>query len=287
MNFPLIQFGASRMRWNVSGRFKGALIIGGMFFLLLMSFGNAAGRSAAQDRCGVQKSEHFVVYFKNAPDYFVKSVIKEAEAIYRQTTYSLGFTRYKGWIASSRVSIYAYDDAGDYSRATGLPWSGASVSIPQRKIMTFPSANGFFDSTLPHELGHIIFRDFVGHRARVPLWLEEGVAVYQERAGRLGADRAVQASLRDGTFIPLENLGLMHLSHATPRDRVNLVYAESASVVAYMIDELETYRFVRLCRELKEGGSFERALNKAYMKFKKISDLEKAWKDALVNGKDN
>jgi hypothetical protein len=251
-----------------------------------MSVAQASERS---ERGGwaVKKSDHFEVYYRHAPEYFVKSVIKEAEGIYRQTTYSLGFTRYKGWIASERVSIYVYDDPEDYARVTGLPWSGASVSVAQRKIMTFPAANGFFDSTLPHELGHIIFHDFVGFGADIPLWLEEGIAVYQERAGRLGADQTVKAALQNDTFISLNELGSMRLSPSADPDLVKLVYAESASVVAFMIHHLENYRFVRLCRELKSGRRFNSALNKAYMRFKTVSDLEKAWKDALVNGKDN
>jgi len=275
------------MRRNVSCRLKGVLAIGTAVFCLSIPFAHSKERGGQNSTWELRKSDHFEVYYKNAPDYFIEGVIEEAEKIYRQTTYSLGFTRYKGWIAGDKVSIYVYDDAGDYSRTTGLPWSGGSVSVTQRKIMTFPSANGFFDSTLPHELGHIIFRDFVGFGADVPLWLEEGVAVYQERAGRLNADTGTAAALRNGTFIPLEELGSMKLSHSASPELVRLFYAEAASLVAYLIDELEVYRFVRMCRELREGRRFEWALNKAYMRFKTIDDLEKSWKDTLVNGKDN
>ena len=274
--------GSSWMKWNALRRSFGRIFGVGALFLFLPFVACASEGGGWRE----SKSEHFEVFYNKAPDYFVKSVIREAEAIYRRTTYSLGFTRSKGWIAGDQVRIYIFDGSKEYSRASGLPWSGASVSVAQRTIKTFPSANGFFDSTLPHELGHIVFRDFVGFNADIPLWLDEGVAVYQEQSGRLGADQAVRAALKSGKFIPLGDLGQTRIDRSFPNGRIKLAYAESASVVAYLIDHGETYRFVRFCRELKDGRRFDWALNKAYMKFKNISDLEQAWKDAVLNGSD-
>ena len=80
-----------------------------------------------------------------------------------------------------------------------------------KTIKTFPEAHGFFDTILPHELGHIIFRDYIGFTINIPLWFEEGVAIYQEKAKRLGANKAVKEAIENGQFIPLSQLSGMRL----------------------------------------------------------------------------
>lgn len=150
-------------------------------------------------------------------------------------------------------------------------------------IRTFPSAHGFFDSTLPHELGHIIFREFIGFKAQIPSWFEEGVAMYQEKARRWGAHDTVRKAMEDGTFKPLDELSITSLRRTSSKDLVNLFYAESASVVNFLINEYGQQRFVRLCRKLKDGGPFSWALDSVYVRFKNIDDLNKAWVKYLNN----
>ena len=38
-----------------------------------------------------------------------------------------------------------------------------------------------FENVLTHELTHIIFREYVGFGWNVPLWLDEGVAMFMEK----------------------------------------------------------------------------------------------------------
>ncbi|MBF0387772.1 MAG: hypothetical protein HQL20_07955 [Candidatus Omnitrophica bacterium] len=231
------------------------------------------------------KSEHFVVYYKKAPLRFVENTSTRAEDNYRRTAVSLGFTRYKGWTWSGRVKIYIYDDAADYQAASGLGWAAGSVQTRAKTISAFPAAQGFFDSTLPHEIGHIIFRDFVGSEAAVPLWLEEGAAMYQEESGRWGADAEVRQIIEQGKFIPLEDLTRLELGRDSDRELVRIFYVEAASLTSFLIDEGEMYRFARLCRELNSGTRFEWALKKAYMKYQTINALEADWKGHLNHEK--
>jgi len=110
-------------------------------------------------------------------------VAKNSENSYKEIYSNLGFTRYRYWTAGNRTKIYIYDDVDDFvSNGGQAHWASGVASARSKVIQTFPAAHGFFDSTLPHELGHIIFREFIGHDVRVPLWFEEGVAMYQEKA---------------------------------------------------------------------------------------------------------
>lgn len=224
------------------------------------------------------KSPHFFIYYKKAPQDFIESVEEMAGYYYNEIADNLGFRRYKGWNFDERAKIYIYDNADDYVQsARQAGWSHGAASVRQKVIRTFPAAHGFFDSTLPHELGHIIFREFVGFEAQVPIWFEEGVAMYQEKARRWGAHQTVRTALKEGRFMPLKELAQLKLFHDTDKKIVNLFYAESASIILYLINELGRHRFVRLCRQLKEGGPFEWALESVYMRFKNVDQLNDTW----------
>ena len=242
------------------------------------------GTSANAREWKEYKRHHFIIYYKKAPFDFVKTVEETAEDYYVEITDNLGFTRYKGWSWDDRAIIYIYDNMNDYVESgKQAGWSHGTASPRNKTIRTFPSAHGFFDSTLPHELGHIIFREFIGFKARIPAWFEEGVAMYQEKAKRWGSHEKVRKAMEQGTFKPLSELSTIRLRNSTNRDTVNLFYAESASVVNFMINELGEQRFVRLCRKLKEGNPFDWTIDSIYSRFKGVDDLNKAWVKYLKN----
>ena len=201
-----------------------------------------------------------------------------AEQYYNEITDNLGFTRYKGWSWDERGKIYIYDNTEDYvASGQQAGWSHGVASPRDKEIRTFPSAHGFFDSTLPHELGHIIFREFVGFKAQIPAWFEEGIAMYQEKAKRWGAHDEVRQALANGSFKTLNELSLMRLSSDTDVETINLFYAESASVINFLFREYGQQRFVRFCRKIKDGDPFEWTLNSVYVRFKSTEDLNDEW----------
>ena len=253
-----------------------------LFLLALTVFFSSEALAAEwQER----KTEHFIVYYKKAPARFIGNVLLRAEENYRRTTTTLGFTRYKGWSWNGRVKIYIYDDAQDYKSASGNDWAAGSVMTRFKEIRTYPAAYGFFEATLPHETGHIIFRDFIGPDAVVPLWFEEGVAMYQEESGRREADEEARKALREGRFIALPDLMRLELNRDSDRELVRIFYVEAASLVSFLINDGEVYRFARLCRELKDRVPFDGALKKSYMKYPGIEMLEAAWKGYLIHEK--
>lgn len=230
------------------------------------------------------RGKHVVIYYNEAPKDFVDAVEEATETYYNNISRDLGFGHSQNWSYENRVKIYIYDNSEDYVVAgKQAGWSHGSASPTQKKIRTFPTAHGFFDSTLPHELGHIVFREFVGYRTNIPLWFEEGVAMYVERAKRFGAHDMVRQAMSDGSFISLEELTLLGLSPVTDETTINLFYAESASVVKYLIDEHGKTKFVRFCRKLKEGKPFNWALDSVYVRFKNINKLNDAWEHYLTN----
>ncbi len=224
------------------------------------------------------RSAHFYIYYKDVPMDFVKTVEESAENYYEETRRNLGFVRYEDWSFDQRAKIYIYRYQEDYvTSGSQAHWSNGSADARDKVIRTFPSAHGFFDSTLPHELGHIVFREFIGDDTKLPLWMEEGVAMFQEKAKRWGTNKIVKTAIAEKRFIPLEDLSNLRLNNNTDGAVIDLFYAEAASVIYYLITELGEYRFVQFCNNLKQGKAFNQALQSAYVRFDDIGDLNRAW----------
>jgi hypothetical protein len=233
-----------------------------------------------------QKSEHFLIYYNGANDDFVEEVRNAAEEYYRKISDDLNVRRFKSWTWDDRAKIYIYDDQDSYvSEGQQMGWSHGVANTRQKIIRTFPAAHGFFDSTLPHELTHIIFRELIGYKVIIPTWFEEGVAMYHEQARRWGAHEVVRKSINDGTFIPLQDLSNMRLGSGTDPDKINLFYAEAASAVNYLIQEGGEQKFLRFCEKLSSGGEqFEWALQAVYIRYRSLEKLNKDWMEFLKNG---
>src|SRR4030042_4577876 len=111
----------------------------------------------------ISKSTHFIIYYKEAPQRFIDQLIDKAEGYYNDIADNLGFRRYNFWLWDNRAKIYIYDDAETYQAATKQPaWSYGCANVQDKVISTFINSKVFFDTILPHETGHIIFREFIG-----------------------------------------------------------------------------------------------------------------------------
>ncbi len=256
----------------------------GLSFFMLLCLGAAPAWAQAQFQ--KSSSRHFEIYYEESvEESFVKEALDFAEKYYDELTEKLGFVRYDYWTWDDRAKIYIYADAESYLADTGQPaWSGGLASYKEKTIRTFPRSVGFFDSLLPHEIGHIIFRDVIGSHA-VPLWLEEGVACYLEPARRFGSSKMVKDAVKDGTFIPLEELNTMDPRATSDAERVELFYAESVSLLTFLIEEFGVDRFNRICDRVRDGKPFERALQLTLFGVQDLGGLSRMWEDSLRTDK--
>jgi hypothetical protein len=229
------------------------------------------------------KSTHFIVYYKNASNNLIGQLTDRAEGYYNSIASELGFMRYDFWLWDQRAKIYIYDDSRAYQSATGQPsWSAGSAIAKEKIIYTFPGAKGFFDAVLPHELGHIIFREFVGfNNYAVPLWLDEGAASYHQKLKYSMADKIVRESINAGNFIDLERLSGLNL-HSLAEDQVSLFYMESVSIIDYLLKKFGRENFAFFCQNLRDKKDLRSSLAYVYS-FGSVQELEQAWKKYLIN----
>ena len=256
-----------------------------IFFLILIFIDLVSGYGQQQDKWLLNKSTHFIIYYKNAPEEFIRELADRCEDYYNRIADDLGFRRFDFWLWDERAQVFIYDDLKDYQGSGEQPaWSGGFVLTKEKVIKTYPNAQGFFENLLPHELGHIIFREFVGFdNPAVPLWLDEAVASYQEKSRYSLADTVIKIAMKKKNFLDLEKLAKLNPYSITDRETVELFYLESYSTMNFLLNRFGREKFVSFCKELKEDRNLNKALEKSYS-FKDIGELDRAWQDYLKNG---
>lgn len=252
----------------------------GSFILILGLIFVFIGSISAQEeeKWQIEKSTHFIVYYKNAPADFIQKAINESERHYNQIAQALGFMRFNFWLWDKRAVIYIYDDIKSYQLATKQPdWSSGSVRANDKIIYTYINAESFFDNILPHEIGHIIFREFVGfNNQAVPIWLEEGVASYQEDLKNPELNLILKKSLSDNSFIDFSKLNTLNPLLLNSKEEVVLFYAESVSIVGFLIKEFGSDRFAVFCQDLRDKKNLIRAISGNYP-FSTLKELGDTW----------
>lgn len=253
-----------------------------ILFCVVVGFFIAGSPVFGAEQWKEYKSRHFFIYYQGAPYDFVSAVSKYAEVFYEEIFKNLGVPVDERWSFEERALIYIYDNQQDYvasGKQTG--WSHGTAFAREKTIRTFPMASGFFDSTLPHELAHIIFRGYIGLDVTVPTWFEEGVAMYQEQAKRYGAHQVVKQAIASNIFLSLPQLTKYPLTNQATLQQVELYYWEAASFMNFLIREMGEQRFLAFLRDLRRSKSFDGSLMNVYVRFKNTDDLNKAWLNYL------
>jgi hypothetical protein len=236
------------------------------------------------------RGEHFLVEFTAEQERAsARQILDRAELYYSKITSDIGHSRHQqSWAWDRRVRIVLYPDQFSYNRFTGQPqWSKAYASryskfFSSRVIVSWLGQLGFLEEALPHEIAHLVLWDFLGFSSKVPLWLEEGIAQLAESDKREIVQQAIKQVEASGQIIPLAILAGMDIVNEKDTAKVSLFYAQSLSLVLFMLEKHGRDAFRRLLRELRDGKDFEQALQTAYpLVFPSVNDLEKRWKAFL------
>lgn len=254
--------------------------------------------------------EHFIVYHRGE-DKFAKDVLDKAEVYYERIASDLGYPRYSEfWTWDRRVKIYIHPDHASYIKATGQPqWSKGMADYTNKQIVSFVWSQGFLDSLLPHEVAHLIFRDFVGFKGETPLWLDEGIAQWEEAAKRDALKFLARQFYEKDSLLSLQDMMTWDIKALTDPKRVYIrptitkdgekgilflssksfvdtYYLQAASIVGFLMEKQGSSNFAEFCRQLRDGKSMDEALSFAYpTSTRSVSELEDQWRRYLRDTK--
>lgn len=158
-------------------------------------------------------------------------------------------------------------------------WTGA-VAFPSYNIILSAVNSDIFDwaaDALPHEITHLIVGEAVfGPFGDIPTWLNEGLAQYTELKMPEYKQQALDKAIADGTLIPISSLSG---NFPTSGSDALLAYAESSSVVSFLIEEFGWEKIQLLLATFKEGATSDQALMTVYSF--NIDGLENEWKSHI------
>ena len=134
---------------------------------------------------------------------------------------------------------------------------------------------GLDRDSMIHEMTHLLMDEALDSPlAKVPAWLNEGLAMYFETHSG-GREATVSRAAGRGELLPLRSMGAVP---GIPSD-VRLFYAQSWSLVDYMMNTYGDQSMSALLGALNEGRSIDEAVRIAYGM--DINELENRWKTSL------
>ncbi len=133
---------------------------------------------------------------------------------------------------------------------------------------------------MTHELAHLVTYQMTSNPYNdIPTWLNEGLSVYAEGAVDLLCQTALNDAVEQDNLISLKTLSS---NFPADIDEARLSYAESRSVVEFLIDEYGRDKISELLAVFQEGATYDGALEEVYGFG--TAALENQWRASLGLG---
>lgn len=165
-----------------------------------------------------------------------------------------------GVAAPGRITVYLSGSDEDFSDLTQgkIPHWGAGCAFPDQGVIVLRRLPGQVEAllrTARHEMAHILLHQAPG--GAVPVWFDEGVAMWAARQWRFHDSTEVFRAVSMGGLIPLSEMGsVIEFSS----DEAGLAYTECLLAVSYLIHISGRDAVARVIDRLSSGDAFGKAL---------------------------
>jgi hypothetical protein len=211
-----------------------------------------------------QVSLHFKVTAYGADN--AQRISNQAEGFYAGI---MTDTNLFSFMPSGLYEIVVYAGQDEYMRKTGQPnWSGGVTA--GNAICSYNGRQ--LPQTVAHEMTHLVFNEFMGRPRRDLLWVNEGLAVYEQAKAASGTRQPaelfgnIHQQMRSQPLALDDLLGFVPLSEKTDdSQKVALWYAQSESMVQFMIERGGRIGFSQFLSALRDGKSFDEAIGSSYI----------------------
>ena len=164
------------------------------------------------------------------------------------------------------VKIYVYGDTQDLQGAMIFPqeWTGG-VAYTRHGIIAIgiaPYNLSWGRRSIAHELTHLVihqmtYNPYIG----LPTWLNEGLAMYTEGILEAGFVNYLIRAVEENSLISVRSLSSPFSAYA---EESYLSYAQSYSLVEFLITTYGQDKMLELLTTFSEGSSYDGALERVY-----------------------
>jgi len=171
-----------------------------------------------------------------------------------------------GAVLERPVDIYIYADSQELQGSLIFPqeWTGG-VAFTRFGIIAIgipPNQLEWGKRAMSHELAHLVIHQMTFNPyIELPTWLDEGLAMYAEGSLEFVFFNRLNQAVVEGTLISVRSLASPFSAHA---EESVLAYAQSYSLVEFLINSYGQSRMLELLLTFKEGSGYDAALEKVY-----------------------
>lgn len=186
-----------------------------------------------------------------------------------------------GLTTNSQVNIYVYPNYDDLREAILYEpsWVGGQA-YPEENIVILGTSGSdaqWDKDTVIHELTHVL----VGHftfscLGGVPQWLNEGLAVYSEGPLDSQFQKPLDQAIKADNLLSVRSISG---SFSEVSDKADLSYAESYSLVNFLIKTYGQDKMTALLSAFRDGATSDQALTQTYGF--NIDGLEDQWRTSI------
>jgi hypothetical protein len=180
-----------------------------------------------------------------------------------------------------KIYIYASDSDLKGAMISSNEWSGgvAFTDFGIIAISISPSELDWGKKALVHELTHLVVRQATfSPYGQLPLWLDEGLATYNEGELDPVLRSYLEEAILEDELISVRSLCSPFSAYS---EKAYLSYAQSYSLVEYLLDNYGQDKMLDLLALLKQGSTYDEALTEVYGF--DMDGLDACWRATLTS----
>jgi len=180
------------------------------------------------------------------------------------------------------VKLYIYAKAQDLRESMIYPqeWTGgvAFTRYGTIAIGIAPDNLHWGKRAVAHELTHLVIHQMTSNPySGLPTWLDEGLATYNEGLLDPGSAGLLEKAVAENSLISVRSLSSPFSAYAA---QSLLSYAQSYSVVNFLISKYGQTQMLELLLTFRQGSSYDDALEKVYGF--NMDGLDTLWQDYIT-----
>jgi hypothetical protein len=179
------------------------------------------------------------------------------------------------------VAVYVYASSKELRDAMLYPqeWTGG-IAFPAYGIVAIgvePANLAWGKSAIAHEMAHLLtYQMTFNPYADIPTWLDEGLSMYAEGDLPIDFKSSLAKAISEDSLISVQTISS---NFPTNVEEAMLSYAESYSLVEFLIDRYGREKMLHLLSIFKQGSSYDDALLEVYGF--DTAGLEELWRLSL------
>ncbi len=200
------------------------------------------------------------IYWYKGNDSFAREIMLSAQQALARLAEDTGAELEKP------VKLYIYASAQDLRGAMIYPqeWTGG-VAFTRYGIIAIGIASDNLDwgkRAIAHELTHLVIHQMTLNPYNdLPTWLDEGLAMHTEGILGLEYTTYLNRAIAENSLISVRSLSSPFSAYA---EQSYLSYAQSYSLVDFLISKYGQTRMLELLLTFRQGSSYDGALEKVY-----------------------